>query len=212
MSKRESAAIRVKMGEHLVLLGTNGSGKTEFFRRVILPKTNRLLVVDTEERQFNDLQAVKTPSGDKVARAIPKGKPFRWRWVPPPTREVEEMDNLCNRLLARKEAEHMVLYIDELTDFTDAHFISPWFRAAARKSRKRHQSIVVGTQRPAGINKWLFDNSHHKVFFYVHEFDRAGLDKYWKGISEVLAAIEWGTFESIYIDPAGTVHHLKAAP
>src|SRR5437016_5326049 len=140
--------MKIKMGEHLVLLGTNGSGKTYFFRHVIEPEFDRLLVVDTEDREFSDLKLIQTRNGDTVAKAIPRDKKFRWRWVPPPTEEVEQMDNLSNRLLDREECEGMTLYIDEATDFADAHTISPWLKALFRKARKRRQSIIIGSQRP----------------------------------------------------------------
>src|SRR5438034_5596919 len=44
----------IELGEHVALLGTTGSGKTEFFKRVMIPETKRLLIVDTEDRQFGD--------------------------------------------------------------------------------------------------------------------------------------------------------------
>ena len=86
--------IDIKAGEHLGMIGTTGSGKTVFFRKVFMPHLDRLIVVDTEERQFNDLPIIK---GDpmKFMRKIPKDKYFRWRWVPNPSTQPEDMEILA---------------------------------------------------------------------------------------------------------------------
>jgi hypothetical protein len=195
----------------MVLLGTNGSGKTYWFRHVIEPKADRLLIIDTEDMEFPDIETVKG-DGAKVAKSFPPiDKKFRWKWVPPATKEIAEMEKFAEGVLRNKNAQWSVIYIDEASDFADALRIKDWFRSLFRKARKRHISLVVGSQRPAGFNKWAFDNSHHKVFFFVREFDRKGLDKLWPGISEELAQIEWESFESVYIDPSGYVQHLGAA-
>jgi len=201
--------IHVNLGEHVVLLGTTGSGKTYFFRHAFEPATERLLIVDTEDREFDDVPRIKATDGRRVAKSIPKEKKFRWRWVPPATLEPAAMESLAEGMLNLPQCENTMLYIDEATDFFDAWRIEPFTRSLFRKARKRRISIVSGSQRPAGFNHWVFDNSHHKIFFYVREYDRNVMDKYWKGISEELGKIQWGSFSSVYVDPAGIAHHLK---
>ena len=103
------------------------------------------------------------------------------------------------------------IYIDELTDFSTATSMKPWLKSLFRKARKRKISIYWGSQRPAGVNKWAWDNSQHKLLFYIREYDRKVLDKYYKGISDQLAQVEWGSYQSIYLDPAGQPHLMERA-
>ena len=61
--------IHIELGEHIALIGTTGSGKTEFFKRVLMPETKRLLIVDTEDRQFGDIDPIQLADGMKDAAA-----------------------------------------------------------------------------------------------------------------------------------------------
>ena len=85
--------IDVRNGEHLGMIGTTGSGKTYFFKKQFMPNLNRLIVVDTEERQFNDLPVIK---GDpmKFIRKLPNDRYFRFRWIPNPSTQPDDMETL----------------------------------------------------------------------------------------------------------------------
>ena len=200
--------IEIKKGEHVGLIGTTGSGKTYYFRHVFEPETNRLIVIDTEERQFNDLSVLK---GDpfKIVKKLPDDKNFRLRWTPTVSQEVDDMEAFAQSLIYF--GYDLQIYIDELTDFSTATSMKPWLKSLFRKARKRKISIYWGSQRPAGVNKWAWDNSQHKLLFYVREYDRKVLDKYYKGISDQLAQVEWGSYQSIYLDPAGQPHLMERA-
>ena len=218
------SGIDITLGEHVVLLGETGSGKTEFFKRHLAPKLRRLLIVDTEERQFNNVPVLHRKDPLKIARAIPMDltKGFRWRVVPPPTRDagVEYLDGLFEGLVSRWRGEalaKMAVYIDEGTDFSDAHSIGEWFAAAFRKLRKREISILIATQRPQGLSKWAEGNATHECIFFVRPFDRQYLGKLWPGLEERIAEIpyrrkdEWvpdaypGRPSFLYIDQSGTI-------
>ena len=192
--------IDIKPGEHLGMIGTTGSGKTVFFRKVFMPHLDRLIVVDTEERQFNDLPIVK---GDpmKFMRKIPKDKYFRWRWIPNPSTQPEDMEILAEAAIAY--GDNIAIYIDELTDFSSATSMGVWLKSLFRKARKRNINLYWASQRPAGVNKWAFDNSAHKMFFFIKDYDRYNLEKYFHGLGEQLQRIEWKSFQSIYVDPSG---------
>ena len=141
--------IDIKPGEHLGMIGTTGSGKTVFFRKVFMPHLDRLIVVDTEERQFNDLPIIK---GDpmKFMRKIPRDKYFRWRWVPNPSTQPEDMEILAEAAIAY--GDNLAIYIDELTDFSSATSMGVWLKSLFRKARKRNINLYWASQRPAGVN------------------------------------------------------------
>lgn len=196
------SGIDVTLGEHVVLLGETGSGKTETFKRQFMPKLRRLLIVDSEERQFNDIPELRRNDGHKVARVIPRDltKGFRWRVVPPPTRAdgIQYLEDLMEGLVNRWSGEalgKMAVYIDEGTDFSDAHSIGEWFGAAFRKLRKREVSIFIATQRPQGLSKWAEGNATHELIHFVRPFDRKYLGKLWPGLETEIEAIPYRTRE-----------------
>ena len=202
------AMIEIRKGEHVGLVGTNGSGKTYYFRHVFEPNLRRLIVIDTEERQFNDLPVLK---GDpmKIIKKLPDDRYFRLRWIPTASSEIEDMELFAQSLIYF--GDDLQIYIDELTDFSSANSIRPWLKSLFRKARKRKISIYWASQRPAGVNKWAWDNSSHKLLFYIRDYDRTVLDKYYRGISEELNQIEWKSYRCLYIDPSGATHLMEAA-
>ena len=92
---------------------------------------------------------------------------------------------------------------DELTDFSSATSMGVWLKSLFRKARKRNINLYWASQRPAGVNKWAFDNSAHKMFFFIKDYDRYNLEKYFHGLGEQLQRIEWESYQSIYVDPSG---------
>ncbi len=199
--------VKLKPGEHYMIIGSTGSGKTYFAKKVLLPPWPRVLVIDTENMQFEDYKELKT-TADKVISKLPKDKAFRFRYVP----EIEwkeELEVISQDLLLT--GRNMVIYIDEVTDFSDAHVIGPEFSALVRKARKRDISVFAGTQRPQGVNKWLFSNAIWKQFFYTQPFDRKYLDDLYPGIAESVGQIKWHTYESILVGPDGEMKYLGSA-
>lgn len=206
---------RIRLGEHFGAIGSTGSGKTTYFRRVMLPPHRRLLITDTKGTDFRDFPKVVRPGG-QLAEAIPLDEDFRWRVSPPRGRaaRIEWIDDLAQGLLDRGEDGdplNLVLYVDESTDFSDAYFISEGLEELVRKARAFGMSLYWGTQRPPGANRWLRDNSVHLQFFYVREQDRKALEQYWPGIGEQLAQVSWGSFRSIYVGPDGVPHLMERA-
>ncbi len=199
--------MKLNTDEHIGLIGSTGSGKTYWFSHAILPSLSRVLIVDTENMEFENIQIAKSDP-ERLVKAIPKDKPFRWRWIPSPTEEKEDLDLLSRELIRR--GHNMTLYIDELTDFSDAHSISPWFKALFRKARKRDIRLIWATQRPPGVNKWAFDNSIHKMFFYTSQFDRKRLDELMPGIGDQLGMINWKSYQYIYVGPDGIPKLMEA--
>ena len=124
----------VNKGEHLAVLGTTGSGKTFAVRNTYLPPWQRIIVVDTEEYDFQDFPKVT------VKQAINLGKSdyaFAVRVVLSADREADEplVKELCTGLL--KKGHDLVVYWDEVTDLADATQIPPPLRQLIRKARKR---------------------------------------------------------------------------
>ena len=195
----------ITLGEHVLIVGSTGSGKTYFWKHGLSRSFSRSLVVDTKGIDFDDLPPIRRKDPYHVAKAIPHDtrKAFRWRWTPTRTQDVAEMEELSRGLLDRVAS--LGLYVDEVTDFQSAQYIAPQFRALVQKGRAQAISVIAGTQRPPGVSRWIADNTTHRFFFFIHPQDRHTLEKYWHGISEHLARIRWGSHDYVYVGPDGSM-------
>jgi hypothetical protein len=203
--------MKIEYGEHIGLIGSTGGGKTNYYRAIIEPSYPRQLIVDTEERQFDDIKEIRRHDGISLAKAIPRkvSTPFKWRWVPPATHEIEQMEKLCEGLIRYAPPDTMV-YIDEASDFMDAHKVGDWLKIFFRKARKRKITIAWGTQRPSGANHWAIDNTPHVYMFFIKPGrDREVMHDYYRQADEDIEWIEFKSFKSLYIGPDGnTVRQL----
>ena len=196
--------IDIAEGQHIVVLGQTGSGKTFYLKNALLKTVRRVLIIDTEEKEFNDYALAKgNPS--HIVRSIPKPKEknFRWRAVPPVAGQDEYIDELCNELLDAPNAEHSWIVFEEVTDYSDAFTIPDGMRSLVRKARKRKITVACTSQRPAGINKWLYENSQHKFLFYTDPDEQSRMKRLTPVTALALAQIKYGSHDFIYVGPGG---------
>jgi len=157
-------------GEHFSAVGTTGVGKTIMVKSAILPWRKRFIVVDSKARvdgtslDFKEKafvkcdvkQAIKVAAGDKN---------FRLR-IPTSLGEqgYEEIEELAEGLL-KQNGHDCLVYLDEVTDLSDAWQIGPMLEGLVRKGRGYNISVGVGSQKPKGVNGWFIDNSAHLYIF-----------------------------------------------
>ena len=191
-------------GEHIVILGATGSGKTYWCRETLLPLWTRAIVVDTEEYDYNRLPVVSV--GKAVALAKSKDKAFRVRVVFRGDYGAEDAAGiaaLCNGLLA---SGHDTLVVwDETTDFCDATYIPPPLRSLIRKARKRSITVAMATQRPAMLSKDAYTQSVHRTIFYLPDYDCAAIKRYAPWAGERMSEIPYRSFRYLYQAPNGEV-------
>ena len=187
--------MKINLGEHITVVGITGTGKTYFSRNALLPIFQRVLVIDTEEYDFEDFPIVKQSS---IGQLVKTDYRFAAKVVLSPE-DTEEIEDICLTLL--KHGHDMVVYIDEITDFSDAHRIPKMLKALIRKARKRKISVVVGTQRPQMLNLDFLANSMHNIYFFMSERDADYISNYEPRIFDNLGAIPYQSYQSIYIGP-----------
>ena len=187
--------MKINLGEHITVIGITGTGKTYFSRNALLPIFQRVLVVDTEEYDFEDFPVVKQSA---IGQLVKTDYRFVARVILSPD-ETDDIENICQTLL--KHGHDMVVYIDEITDFSDAHRIPKMLKALIRKARKRKISVVVGTQRPQMLNLDFLANSLHNIYFFMSERDADYISNYEPRIFDNLGAIPYQSYQSIYIGP-----------
>lgn len=191
-------------GEHIVVLGATGSGKTYWCRETLSPLWTRVIIVDTEEYDYQKLPAVGV--GKALALAKSDDKAFRVRVVFRGDYGEEDhanMASLCNGLL--KSGHDTLIILDETTDFCDANYIPPPLRSLIRKARKRKITVAMATQRPAMLSKDAYTQSVHRVVFYLPDYDCAAIKRYAPWAGERMGEIPYRSYSYLYQAPNGEV-------
>ncbi len=200
---------RFEAGQHMVVLGRTGSGKTYWIRETLIPTWRRAIVVDTEQMDYERLPAVSLRSALRYAKG---DKAFHVRVLARGDHSEADLamiDDLCYGLL---EVGHDVLVVfDEATDFSDAHRIPESLRGLVRKARKRNISTVMGTQRPAMLSKDAYTQASHLVIFYLSDYDTDAIKEYAPWVKEHISQIPYGSYRFLYQGPDGTVTVLQSA-
>jgi len=187
--------MKINLGEHITTVGVTGTGKTYFARNAILPIFQRVLVIDTEEYDFEDFPIVKQSA---IAGLVKTDYRFAVRVIMEPD-DIESIEDICTTLL--KYGHDMTVYFDEVTDFSDSHTIPKKLKALIRKARKRKITVITGTQRPQMLNLDFLANSLHNIYFFMSERDADYIANYEPRIFENLDAIPYRSYRSIYIGP-----------
>lgn len=201
--------MRIKWGEHCTVLGNIGSGKTFFNRNGLLPLYDRIVVVDSEPDDYPDFPKVS------VKKAIDLAKSRYEFVVHVPTQGAIELDEPTIEALSWglvKKGSKLCLLLEEVTDYSNASYIPPYMRSLIRRARHRDITVIISTQRPAMLSKDLYALSVHHVYFYLSDYDVSHVREYAPFLEERMSEIPYGSFKSIYQDPAGKVVILPPVP
>lgn len=206
-------------GEHDTIIGSTGAGKTTMVKSAVLPRRRRFIICDSKARvdgtsidftepafvKCNVKTAVKFSAGDKN---------FRLR-IPIASGDegFDQIEELSEQLLA-KGGHHTYVYLDEVTDFSDAFSIGPRLEGLIRKGRGYKISVGVGSQKPKGVNGWFADNSAHFYLFGMKPADQVrfvrNTGREW--VAQVQPKIPIGSFKFAHEDWQGNVTIFKPVP
>lgn len=202
----------VLKGQHIIVEGINGSGKTFACTNGLLPLWQRTIVIDTENLEFDFFPAV---SISKAIALLKSKHSFHVRisFSGDPTTDLPRLDELCAGIhsLGTKTLPAAV-YFDEFTDFCDANVIPPKLRQLVRTARKRNVSIIAGTQRPQLMNKTMVANAQHRLYYFMAEYDAEQIKSYAPFVKENLSRIPYGSYRCLYQAPDSSVMVLEPWP
>ena len=202
----------VKLGEHSLIIGTTGAGKTYFFQK-FAKGWKRVLVIDTEDGyDFTEKNWHILNGADECVRYLYEftnsTKPFRAS-CRLNSHDNVGLDKICRYLL--EHMTNMLFYVDEVTDFSDPHYISPDFEKLIRAARKRRITVVVSSQRPQGISRWIYSNCAHKWIFYIQPDDAELCKKYMPKTVDSIELLHYKQYDFLYVGPDGKVTYYTRA-
>ncbi len=169
-SSLDLAPFRVRQGEHILITGRTGSGKS-MFARALLSRRRFLIFFRSKADDVDWRMDRKTRTLRSSLNGMEDGRVERLEIAPPP----EEQGEIFYQALKRAE-EHKgwTLYIDEGKRF-DELGLMPELEHLATQGRSMRISVVTGTQRPTWISRYLVSEPSHHISFWHDGRDRKTL-------------------------------------
>lgn len=196
--------IEINRGEHGLIMGKTGSGKTQWAKSWLLRLSGRSIIVDTEDGidfPKEKFYTVSVADALHLARSSPDKRflvridTHRWS---------EEADTLFQGLL---RSQSTLLYVDEANDFSRVNDTMPSYVDVLRKGRKHGLSVWSSTQRPALIDKTIYTQATHKVFFTLSEYDiKSWVGKFAQSAVALLPQAPFKSYRWVYEAPSGELH------
>lgn len=205
--------VEIAAGQHGILEGINGTGKTFYGRNGWLPLFERCAVIDTEGMEFEDFPTVSVKGLLKLLRSQ-YSFAVKVSFTGDLDTDLARISELALgvRKFLNKKTIPATLYFDEFTDFADANTIPSPLRSLIRTARKRNISVLAGTQRPQLMNKTMVANAVHRFYFFMSDYDSEAIKSYAPFVKENLSAIPYQSYRCLYQGPDSSVIVLEPIP
>lgn len=157
--------------EHLELLGQNGRGKSYFMTHILAARAalrgSHIVMIATKPAD-STVRALGWPIIDKWPADYGQNQVIFWPRAKGLSRAATvEQRNKIRDLLAQLWVpnSNRIVAFDEIhyvdVDLALRHEVTKYFR----EGRALGITVVAGTQRPAGVNRWIHSETPWKVFF-----------------------------------------------
>lgn len=175
--------MKISLGEHSVIIGQNGSGKTMLAKWLMLRNKITWLIMDTKaEGDFRAISGQRFKEWEKLDEVIETANALNRRIIcyTPPLSESIDPDLLDSRLLdIHANYRDVGILIDEGYSFMAGTQAGPGLLGVLTRGRAKKQSLMILSQRPSWITRFVFSESKH--FFagrIVDKRDRSTLDSF----------------------------------
>ena len=159
-------------GQHIVLVGSTGSGKSEF-AQAVLNMRESILAIDTQDSldKLRDVKTFSDPHGLGVRLKFHK----RLRYIPRGEyRDRDWWNFLFETFLhssTKKKPKPRTLYIDEIYHIGYGISFPSQLPRSITTARQRKLSFVIATQRPRQIPMPVLSEASKIIVFYLSKFD-----------------------------------------
>jgi len=173
----------IPAGKHAVIIGQNGSGKSQMLMYLARHNSQRVVIFDTKI----DNDFLSLARGDEVLQVannyqemieILNRGDFDYLILRPQDFELSEPEALDNYLKALAKCKNLSIFIDEAYQLHTAGRAYPGYISILTRGRSRNLSLIVCTQRPSWVSTFTFSEPS---YFFVY---RLILTKDIKKVSE----------------------------
>lgn len=161
----------IKSGQHALIIGKTGSGKSELLKNLALSSDCPVIIIDSKKddaffKLAKDKQKLLIAKSYEQAVKFLKRK-YDFLIIRPSDYEISNPTALDNYLyLIYEKTKNVDIFIDELYQFHNgAGRCGKGLTALLTRGRSQNQSLIGCTQRPAFISHFLYSESTH-FFLY----------------------------------------------
>lgn len=185
-------------GEHAVLVGQNGSGKTVLACWLLLriPEAPGIIYDTKIEPKFTKLPASRVVTSMEAALELKDNPEVDYIIVRPPVEMMREPMALDEMLWQHYlHFSHCFAYIDEAYTFHSNGNAGPGLIALLTRGRSRGISTIVSTQRPVRISRFCFTEAKKAyVLRLVDKADRKRIDDIIPNYSDMPQPVKHGFY------------------
>ena len=156
-------------GKHAVIVGQNGSGKSQMLIHLAIENTQPRVIFDTKlDDDFLYLakgkQKLLVANGYKQFLSYIK-KDFDYLIVRPAGFELPEAKALDNYLIRVAKEKNLSVFIDEVYHFHNSGRCYEGLHSLLTRGRSAGLSVIACTQRPAWISVFLFSEASYFIVY-----------------------------------------------
>jgi hypothetical protein len=157
----------IRQGQRVLAVGNTGEGKSEALAHLWAIHGGQRLLVDVNDGY--ELGPAAIAEGACVADH-PREIDWRCRTIRyvPRTLAQREYDELYRHVWVVGD---LLVWLDEAFGPTTEHVTPPWLKRVVTQGRKRRITHLAATQRPAGIERTIVNQSEHAFVFRMVDPD-----------------------------------------
>ncbi|MDE3097597.1 MAG: hypothetical protein KGK07_16545, partial [Chloroflexota bacterium] len=153
-----------RVGQHMSIVGRNGSGKSMLASRLLSQRRWRILIrTKPDDIEYPDALVVSTAAELMARRDVDA-------FVLDPEYE-RQPEEIWQTLEYAYRTEHWCVYIDELLIVDKQMALTPAIDKLLTQGRSKGISVVVGMQRPAQVSRFALSESMHVISFALERRD-----------------------------------------
>jgi len=157
----------IKPGQHAVLLGSTGSGKSVLAQKIVECFEGKFVIDTQDSLNFNDTKVIKEPERiewllkhHKAIQYIPKTE-YRnktsWNYV----------FQKINESSSKRKPVPRIVYIDEIRHIGYGNSYPSWLSANLVTARQKKISFLVAAQRPKNLPPEILTEASKLYVFYL---------------------------------------------